>query len=43
MIIRDGKKPRLVLNCSRNLNELLTVERMRIGTTIDGAMAASNF
>ena len=41
MVLRDGKKPRLVLDCSHNLNELLTVERMRIGATIDSAMAAS--
>ena len=41
MVLRDGKKPRLVLDCSRNLNELLTVQRMHIGATIDSAMAAS--
>ena len=41
VVVRPEKSPRLVLDLSKNLNELLKVPHMRVATSIDDAIANS--
>jgi len=41
VVVRPGKSPRIVLDLSKNLNELLKVPHMRVATSIDDAISNS--
>ena len=42
VVVRPGKKPRLVLDLSKNLNDLLTVPHLRMSASVDSAVAMSS-